>query len=75
MRYSILAVVIGILFIVLGVFFPINLNCEFLAGGGNQSCGPMIIEQPFTLTLESVLVLIWGSAMLILGVLVLYDKI
>ena len=75
LRYSILAVVVGVLFIVLGLLFPVDLNCEFLPGGGNQSCPPVTIGPAFTLTFESVLILLWGSVLLAVGILARYDKI
>ena len=73
MKYSIVAMVIGILFIILGVFFPVNLDCGGF-GGGSVACSANI-EPAFTLNILSVLILGWGLVMLIVGSLVLFNKI
>ncbi|HXQ91914.1 MAG TPA: hypothetical protein VN739_02835 [Nitrososphaerales archaeon] len=74
MNYAIVAAVMGAIFIFVGIFFPVNLDCPLFVGGGSTACS-IIVEQAFTLTLLSALLLAWGAVMLILGILALYNKI
>jgi len=66
--------VIVILFIILGIFFPPSLDCGGVFGAGSVACS-MNIEPAFTLNLLSVLFLAWGLGLLILGALTFFNKI
>ena len=71
--------VTGILFVILGMFVLGGVVCPGPAGVSGEGGGvcPAIVDQWFTrdMTLLSVLFLVWGLGLLILGVLAFFNKI